>query len=93
MRGTRIVRPPTRAGSPCDGAPMWVAVTYIPDVGFIIGLVPPALLALLEGGPRLMAIVIVAYSVMAVKDDDRAGTANASTPLCVPATSARRASR
>ena len=37
---------------------------YIPNVGFIVGLVPPALLALLEGGPRLMAIVIVAYSVI-----------------------------
>jgi predicted PurR-regulated permease PerM len=37
---------------------------YIPNVGFIIGLVPPALLALLEGGPRLMVIVIVVYSVI-----------------------------
>jgi len=27
---------------------------YIPNVGFLIGLVPPALLALLEGGPELM---------------------------------------
>lgn len=37
---------------------------YIPNVGFIIGVIPPALLALLEGGPRLMVIVIVAYSVI-----------------------------
>ena len=37
---------------------------YIPNVGFVIGLVPPALLALLEGGPQLMIIVIVAYSVI-----------------------------
>jgi predicted PurR-regulated permease PerM len=37
---------------------------YIPNVGFIVGLVPPALLALLEGGPRLMAVVVVAYSVI-----------------------------
>jgi AI-2 transport protein TqsA len=37
---------------------------YIPNVGFIIGLLPPALLALLEGGPRLMIMVIVAYSVI-----------------------------
>ncbi|HEY0815195.1 MAG TPA: AI-2E family transporter [Pseudonocardia sp.] len=36
---------------------------YIPNVGFIIGLVPPALLALLEGGPELMISVIAAYSV------------------------------
>jgi AI-2 transport protein TqsA len=37
---------------------------YIPNVGFIIGLMPPALLALLQGGPKLMIIVIVAYSVI-----------------------------
>jgi AI-2 transport protein TqsA len=37
---------------------------YIPNIGFIIGLVPPALLALLEGGPRLMITVIVAYAVI-----------------------------
>jgi predicted PurR-regulated permease PerM len=37
---------------------------YIPNVGFIIGLIPPALLALLEGGPGLMLAVIVAYSVI-----------------------------
>jgi len=37
---------------------------YIPNVGFLIGLVPPALLALLEGGPQLMIAVIVAYSVI-----------------------------
>ena len=37
---------------------------YIPNVGFIIGLIPPALLALLEGGPQLMIIVIVVYSVI-----------------------------
>ena len=37
---------------------------YIPNVGFIIGVIPPALLALLEGGPGLMLAVIVAYSVI-----------------------------
>ena len=37
---------------------------YIPNVGFIIGVVPPALLALLQGGPKLMIIVIVGYSVI-----------------------------
>lgn len=37
---------------------------YIPNIGFIIGVVPPALLALLQGGPRLMIIVIVVYSVI-----------------------------
>ena len=37
---------------------------YIPNIGFVIGVVPPALLALLQGGPRLMVIVIVVYSVI-----------------------------
>jgi AI-2 transport protein TqsA len=37
---------------------------YIPNIGFIIGLVPPALLGLLEGGPRLMTTVVVAYCVI-----------------------------
>jgi predicted PurR-regulated permease PerM len=37
---------------------------YIPNVGFIVGLVPPALLGLLEGGPQLMLTVIVLYSVI-----------------------------
>jgi AI-2 transport protein TqsA len=37
---------------------------YIPNVGYFIGLVPPALLALLEGGPGLMLAVIVAYAVI-----------------------------
>lgn len=34
---------------------------YIPNVGFIIGVVPPALLALLTGGPQLLVIVILVY--------------------------------
>ena len=37
---------------------------YIPNIGFVLGLVPPALLALLEGGVREMLVVIVAYSVI-----------------------------
>ncbi|MGE0299067.1 MAG: AI-2E family transporter, partial [Pseudonocardia sp.] len=37
---------------------------YIPNIGFIIGLLPPAVLALLEGGPELMIIVIVVYSAI-----------------------------
>jgi AI-2 transport protein TqsA len=37
---------------------------YIPNIGFIIGLVPPALLALLEGGVELMTMVIVLYCVV-----------------------------
>lgn len=37
---------------------------YIPNIGFIIGLVPPALLALLEGGWGLMLAVIAVYCVI-----------------------------
>jgi AI-2 transport protein TqsA len=37
---------------------------YIPNIGFLIGLVPPALLALLDSGPATMAWVIVAYCVL-----------------------------
>jgi AI-2 transport protein TqsA len=37
---------------------------YIPNIGFIIGLIPPALLALLQGGPGLMATVIALYCVV-----------------------------
>jgi predicted PurR-regulated permease PerM len=37
---------------------------YIPNVGFLIGVVPPAVLGLLTGGPSLMLIVIVVYSVL-----------------------------
>lgn len=37
---------------------------YIPNVGFIIGVVPPALLALLDSGPMLMVWVIIVYSVI-----------------------------
>lgn len=34
---------------------------YIPNIGFVLGLLPPALLALLEGGPGPMLLVIVLY--------------------------------
>lgn len=39
---------------------------YIPNIGFVIGLVPPALLALLDGGWVLMLWVIIIYSVINV---------------------------
>ncbi|MFD4292982.1 AI-2E family transporter [Rhodococcus sp. NPDC058505] len=39
---------------------------YIPNIGFVIGLIPPALIALLQGGPTLMLWVIVVYSVINV---------------------------
>ncbi|WP_240506819.1 AI-2E family transporter [Thermoactinospora rubra] len=34
---------------------------YIPNIGFIMGLIPPAVLALLDGGPQKMLLVIAAY--------------------------------
>jgi AI-2 transport protein TqsA len=37
---------------------------YIPNIGFLIGLLPPALLALLSGGPNLMVAVIVVYCAL-----------------------------
>jgi predicted PurR-regulated permease PerM len=50
------------------GAFVWAVLAFvtnfIPNIGFIIGVIPPALIALLEGGPVLMVAVIVAYSVV-----------------------------
>ena len=40
------------------------ACNYIPYVGFIIGLVPPALLSLFEGGWQQMLLVIIAHIVL-----------------------------
>jgi AI-2 transport protein TqsA len=37
---------------------------YIPNVGFVIGLVPPALIALLDGGVGSMIAVIAVYVVL-----------------------------
>jgi AI-2 transport protein TqsA len=37
---------------------------YIPNVGFVIGLVPPMVLALLDGGLGLMIAVIAVYCVL-----------------------------
>lgn len=39
---------------------------YIPNIGFVIGLVPPAVLGLLEGGPVLMLQVVAIYSLINV---------------------------
>jgi predicted PurR-regulated permease PerM len=37
---------------------------YIPNIGFIIGVIPPAVLGLLEGGWGMMLAVIVAYCLI-----------------------------
>jgi predicted PurR-regulated permease PerM len=39
---------------------------YIPNIGFIIGLLPPAMLALLDGGVKTMLLVIAAYILINV---------------------------
>ncbi len=50
------------------GAFVWAVLAFvtnfIPNIGFVIGVIPPALIALLEGGPGLMVSVIVVYSVI-----------------------------
>lgn len=37
---------------------------YIPNIGFILGLIPPALVALLDGGVGAMVAVIISYGVI-----------------------------
>lgn len=50
------------------GAFVWAVLAFvtnfIPNIGFIIGVIPPALIALLDGGLGLMVTVIVVYSVI-----------------------------
>ena len=50
------------------GAVAWgvlaFVTNYIPNIGFVIGVIPPAVIGLLEGGPSLMLAVIVLYSVI-----------------------------
>ena len=58
-----------------DGVALWIVgiplaftwavlsfiTNFIPNIGFIIGLVPPAVLGLLVGGPKTMVAVIIIY--------------------------------
>jgi len=37
---------------------------YIPNVGFVIGVIPPALLGLLDGGWETLLWVVIAYSII-----------------------------
>ena len=50
------------------GAFVWAVLAFvtnfIPNIGFVIGVIPPAIIALLEGGPGLMVSVILVYSVI-----------------------------
>lgn len=50
------------------GAFVWgvlaFVTNFIPNIGFVIGVVPPAVIALLEGGPGTMLAVIIIYTVI-----------------------------
>ena len=50
------------------GAFVWAVLAFvtnfIPNIGFVIGVIPPALIALLDGGVGLLVAVIVVYSVI-----------------------------
>ena len=52
------------------GAFVWgvlaFVTNFIPNIGFVIGLVPPAVIALLDSGPGLMLAVIAMYCVVNV---------------------------
>jgi AI-2 transport protein TqsA len=39
---------------------------FIPNIGFVIGIIPPALIALLDSGGQTMVLVLVVYSVLNV---------------------------
>ncbi|MGZ8802157.1 MAG: AI-2E family transporter [Mycobacterium sp.] len=53
-------------GIPAAG--LWALLSfvtnYIPNVGFVIGLIPPTILGFLVGGPQLAIAVIVVYSLL-----------------------------
>ena len=50
------------------GAFVWgvlaFVTNFIPNIGFVIGVIPPAVIALLEGGPGLMLAVVAAYCLI-----------------------------
>jgi AI-2 transport protein TqsA len=50
------------------GAFVWgvlaFVTNFIPNIGFVIGVIPPALVALLDSGPGLMLAVIAVYCVL-----------------------------
>lgn len=50
------------------GAALWgvlaFVTNYVPNIGFVIGILPPTILGLLEGGPGMALTVVVAYVVI-----------------------------
>jgi AI-2 transport protein TqsA len=61
-----------------DGVALWIVgiplaftwgvlsfiTNFIPNIGFVIGLIPPAVLGLLIGGPQKLAVVVLIYGVL-----------------------------
>jgi predicted PurR-regulated permease PerM len=52
--------------APAVWAILAFVTNFIPNIGFVLGLVPPAVLAFVVGGPPLMLAVIAVYSVVNV---------------------------
>lgn len=50
------------------GAVLWgllaFVTNYVPNVGFVIGVAPPAVIALLDGGWRALVVVLVVYAAL-----------------------------
>ncbi|MEQ0563452.1 AI-2E family transporter [Amycolatopsis sp. NEAU-NG30] len=50
------------------GAVLWgllaFVTNYVPNIGFVIGVAPPALIALLDGGWRSLLVVLAVYAVL-----------------------------
>ena len=61
MKTPRSSRGPGRTDGPIQL--LSFITNYIPNIGFVLGLLPPALL---QGGVRQAVLVIVAYSVINV---------------------------
>ena len=63
--GSPFSRRASRRSLPIPAPLVWgllaFITNYIPNIGFVLGLIPPALLGLLEGGPRLMLVVIAVF--------------------------------
>ena len=72
--GVRLHRRGPRRNRPGDHRrPLFVTwgvlafvTNYIPNIGFILGVIPPALIALLDGGVGSAVAVVVAYTVINV---------------------------
>lgn len=52
--------------APAVWAILAFVTNYVPNIGFVLGLIPPMILALVVGGPGMMLAVIVIYIVVNV---------------------------